>query len=192
MDTTSGQLRGYRERSGFVHTFYSFKGVPYAEPPIGELRFRAPRPHRGWSDVRNANKHGNACPTNGFLGFVAGGHEDCLFLNVYTPDVNGSLAVMVWLHGGGYLLGDGNTLVYGPDLLMRENIVVVTLNSRLGALGFLSTGDKYAQGNYALKDAVLALQWIQNNIASFGGDPSKVTLAGQSAGDDIKYTSWNS
>lgn len=91
---------------------------------------------------------------------------------------------MVWLHGGGYLLGDGNTLVYGPDLLMKENIIVVTLNNRLGALGFLSSGDKYAQGNYALKDVVLALQWIQNNIANFGGDPSKVTLAGQSAGKD--------
>lgn len=116
------------------------------------------------------------------MGITAGGEEDCLFLNVYTTDVNASLPVMVWFHGGAYLLGDGNTFLYGPDQLMKEDIVVVTMNSRLGTLGFLSTDDEHAQGNYGLKDNVLALRWIRENIQNFGGDANKITVAGQSAG----------
>lgn len=185
VNTNLGKLRGYRERSGLFHTYFSFKGIPYAEPPIDNLRFRAPVPHRKWPGIRQANRHGNVCPTNGFLGFVAGGTEDCLFLNVYTPSINASLPVMVWFHGGGYLLGDGNTLIYGADYFIREDIVVVTLNYRLGALGFLSTEDTNAQGNYGLKDVILALKWVNINIDNFGGDPRKVTIAGQSAGNII-------
>lgn len=182
MNTNVGQLRGYRERSGLFYTYFAFKGIPYAEPPIGDLRFRAPKPHQGWTGVRDAKNHGNSCPSNGFVGILSGGDEDCLFLNVYTSSVEGSKGVMVWLHGGGYLLGDGNTFLYGPELFMKENIVVVTLNNRLGALGFLSTEDRHSPGNFALKDVVLALKWVRDNIANFGGDPNKVTLSGQSAG----------
>lgn len=125
-------MRGYEERYGLYQKFYSFKGIPYAEPPIGNLRFKAPKPHRGWSGIRDAYKHGYHCPSNGFLIFLSGGNEDCLFLNVYTPNIdNEKRAVMVWVHGGAYLLSDGNTLVYGAGPLMREDIVLVTLNYRL-------------------------------------------------------------
>ncbi|KAG5668697.1 hypothetical protein PVAND_016626 [Polypedilum vanderplanki] len=180
--TSGGELEGVHIRTGFSSSYIAFKGIPYAEPPIGKLRFRAPIPHRGWQGVRDASRHGNVCATNGFMGLMAGGDEDCLFLNVYTTDVTGNLPVLFWIYGGAYILGDGNTLIYGPDELMKENIVVVTFNYRLSVFGFLSTSDEYAQGNYGLKDMVLALKWVKENIKNFGGDPNKITIAGQSAG----------
>lgn len=146
------------------------------------MRFRGPVPHKGWSGIRDASTHGNHCPNDGIAGIGAGGHEDCLFLNVYTQSLSGNLSCMAWLHGGAFIIGDGNSFVYGPDLLVRENVIVVTINYRLSALGFLSTGDKYAPGNYGLKDMVMALKWVKENIAAFGGDPKRVTLFGQSAG----------
>lgn len=175
-------MQGTREFSGFFHSFYAFKGIPYAAPPVGDLRFRNPQPHASWSGLRDASNHGSHCPNDGIMGIGAGGHEDCLFLNVYSTNLNGDLPVMFWIHGGAFVIGDGNTLVYGPDLLLREDVVVVTINYRLSSLGFLSTDDKEAQGNYALKDMVMALRWVQNNIAAFGGDPKRVTAFGQSAG----------
>lgn len=132
--------------------------------------------------MRDATNYGNRCLSHGVFGILSGGDEDCLYLNVYTNDVNGNYPVMVWLYGGAFVLGDGGPFLYGPDYLLKENIVVVTLNYRLTAFGFLSTGDKHAQGNYALKDVLLALKWIKQNIRNFGGDDSKITLAGESAG----------
>lgn len=132
--------------------------------------------------MRDASHHGNHCPNEGIMGIGAGGDEDCLFLNVYTKDVHGNFAVMFWIHGGAFVIGDGNSLVYGPDLLLREDVIVVTINYRLSSLGFLSTGDKHAQGNYGLKDIVAGLRWVKKNIASFGGNPEKITVFGQSAG----------
>lgn len=124
-------MRGYEERYGLFQKFYAFKGIPYAEPPIGELRFKAPKPHGGWSGIRDAYRHGHHCPSNGFLIFLSGGNEDCLFLNIYTPNLdNEKRAVLVWVHGGAYLLSDGNALVYGAGPLMKEDIVLVTLNYR--------------------------------------------------------------
>lgn len=164
------------------YTYYSFKGIPYAAAPVGALRFRNPAPPKSWSGVRDASSHGNHCPNDGLSGIGAGGHEDCLFLNVYTPNLTGNLPVMFWIHGGAFVIGDGNTLVYGPDLLVRENVIVVTINYRLSSLGFLSTADKNAQGNYGLKDMVMALRWVKKNIARFGGNPDQVTVFGQSAG----------
>jgi bile salt-stimulated lipase len=169
-------------------SYLAFRGIPYAAPPVGELRFRAPLPHPGWSGVRDASKFGDICVTNGFMGLMAGGKEDCLFVNVYTTDVNANRPVMFWIYGGAFILGDGNKLLYGPDQLMKEDIVVVTMNYRLSSFGFLSTGDKHAQGNYAIKDMVMALKWVQANIKNFGGDPSKVTIAGQSAGSVSVHT----
>ncbi|CAG9798643.1 unnamed protein product [Chironomus riparius] len=182
VQTSSGILQGFRIHSGFTTSYFAFKGIPYAEPPKGNLRFRAPVPHKGWEGIRNAAEFGSKCPSNGLMGLLSGGDEDCLFLNVYTNNVNASSPVMVWLYGGAFVLGDGGSFLYGPDDLIKEDIVIVTLNYRLAAFGFLSTGDKNAQGNYGLKDALLALKWVKKNIRNFGGDDTKITLAGESAG----------
>jgi len=139
-------------------------------------------PHGGWAEILDASRHREHCPNDGISGIGAGGDEDCLFLNVYTPNLTGNLSVMVWIHGGAFIIGDGNDLVYGADLLVSDNVIVVTLNYRLSSLGFLSTGDSHAQGNYGLKDMLLALRWVKDNIAAFGGNPDRITVFGQSAG----------
>lgn len=111
-----------------------------------------------------------------------GGVEDCLFLNVYSPSLSGNRAVMVWIHGGSFSGGSGDSWIYGPDFLVNDGVVVVTFNYRLGVLGFMGTGDGAAQGNYGMKDMVEALRWVRNNIAAFGGNPNQVTVFGESAG----------
>ncbi|XP_063709328.1 juvenile hormone esterase-like [Culicoides brevitarsis] len=166
-------------------TYYSFKGIPYAEPPVGDLRLRGTLPHKGWNGIRDASKHGEVClqlardGSNAVLG-----SEDCLTLAVYTPKVvnEPKYAVMVYINGGGFLYGNGNEEDLNPDLLVAEEIVVVKINYRVGFLGFLSTNDKNIPGNYGLKDVLEALRWIQANIKRFGGDPSRVTLFGNSSG----------
>ncbi|KAG7202324.1 hypothetical protein KM043_018656 [Ampulex compressa] len=165
--------------------FSSFKGIPYAEPPIGKNRFKPPVPAKAWWDVLSADADGNECPQ--LAGNAVVGDEDCLFINVYTPELefkkNMNLRpVMVWIYGGAFVSGNNNISVYGPDFFMEEDVVVVTLNYRLGALGFLTLDHPDALGNAGLKDQVLALKWVQTNIANFGGDPNKVTIFGESAG----------
>lgn len=162
--------------------YFAFRGIPYAEPPVGALRWRNPVPHRGWTGVRDASQHGEHCPHNGWFGLDIGGVEDCLFLNVNTPALTGSRPVMVWIHGGSFSSGSGDSWVYGPDFFVNENVVLVTINYRLGILGFLGTADGASQGNYGLKDMVEALRWVRTNIASFGGNPNQVTIFGESAG----------
>ncbi|KAL0113961.1 hypothetical protein PUN28_011345 [Cardiocondyla obscurior] len=115
------------------------------------------------------------------------GDEDCLYLNVYTPDIIKKRAVMVWIHGGGFSVGSGDAAIYGPDFIVRKDVVLVTLNYRLGALGFLNLNDKVATGNQGLKDVVMALRWVQRNISQFGGDPKNVTIFGESAGGAIVH-----
>lgn len=181
MKTTGGLLSGVFANS----SYFSFKGIPYAEPPVGKLRFSDPIPHKKWIGVRNATNHGSFCANKfGFFGLTqqAGGSEDCLFLNVYTPRLTGKRAVMFWIHGGAFMSGNGDSVLYGPDHLMREDVVLVTVNHRYSAFGFLSTGDKNAPGNQGMKDIVLALEWVRDNIAAFGGDKNKVTIFGHSAG----------
>jgi carboxylesterase type B len=104
--TLNGQLQGIRENSGFFHTFYAFKGIPFAKPPTDDLRFRNPVKHEGWqaSGIRDAARHRSHCPNDGISGIGAGGDEDCLFLNVYTPDIKGNLSVMFWIHGGAFVV----------------------------------------------------------------------------------------
>lgn len=114
--------------------------------------------------------------------FDTGGDENCLFLNVYTPDPKKVHPVMVWVHGGSFTSGSGDAWWFGPSLLVNEDVVVVTFNYRLGILGFLSSGDGVIQGNYGLKDMTMALKWVRDNIADFGGDPNEVTIFGESAG----------
>jgi acetylcholinesterase len=180
----SGKLQGKVITNENV-TYFSFKGIPYAEPPVGKLRFQAPEPVIKWNGVKSAFNHGSFCANKfGFFGVsgTSGGAEDCLFLNIYTPSTCGNRPVMFWIPGGGYVSGNGDALFYGPEHLLKKDVVVVTVNYRLGVFGFLSTGDENAPGNQGLKDLVLSLTWIQNNIAKFGGDPNQVTIFGHSAG----------
>ncbi|KAL3282162.1 hypothetical protein HHI36_005357 [Cryptolaemus montrouzieri] len=168
--------------------FQAFQGIPFAEPPVGDLRFRSPVPKKPWSMVLDATKPHTVCPqidTDVHKG-VVDGEEDCLFLNVYKPmlhhESTDSLPVMVYFHGGGFNFGAGNSDYYGPQTLLDRDIILVVTNYRLGILGFFSTGDEVAPGNYGLKDQSLALKWVNKNIKYFNGDPEKVTIFGNSAG----------
>ncbi|XP_049807722.1 juvenile hormone esterase-like [Schistocerca nitens] len=175
-----GTLRGTTATGVYNTSYTAFRGIPFAEPPVGELRFQTPRPARCWSGVRDATRYGSDCvQQNG------AGSEDCLYLNVYVPGVpqeGAQLPVFFWVFGGGFIFGGGSDQQYGPDFLVSYGVILVTVNYRLGALGFLSTRDAAAPGNAALKDQQLALRWVRRNIARFGGDPQRVTLAGQSSG----------
>ncbi|KAJ9593456.1 hypothetical protein L9F63_014985, partial [Diploptera punctata] len=170
-------------------TYFGFVGIPYAKPPVGNLRFMRAEPAEHWDGIRDATRGGNMCPQFDLntYGFKYVGNEDCLVLNVYTPTLpsesdTGKLPVMVYFHGGEFLYGTGNKSEIEPDYLIEEGVILVSLNYRLGILGFLSLQDKVVPGNNGLKDQLLALQWINKNINNFGGDPNKVTIFGESAG----------
>ncbi|XP_030024687.2 venom carboxylesterase-6 [Manduca sexta] len=189
--TQIGALRGRKlvTRTNNQTPYYSFKGIRYAQPPRGSLRFRPPVPLESWSGVRDALEEGAVCPHRFMLFDTYKGDEDCLFLNVYTPALpdklsgyNPKLVVMVWIHGGAFAVGSGNAFLYGPDHLVSAGVVLVTLNYRLGALGFLSLENDEVPGNMGLKDQVMALKWVRDNIEAFGGDPNRVTIFGESAG----------
>ncbi|XP_033165949.1 esterase B1 isoform X1 [Drosophila mauritiana] len=189
--TSLGKVRGryQKYRSGERGGYYSFKGMRYGAPPTGARRFRAAEPEKPWSGIRDASREGQSCPHKNMILDTFKGDEDCLFVNVFTTQMpkddesaeQPKLPVMVWLHGGGFSFGSGNSFLYGPDYLVAEDIVLVTLNYRLGPLGFLTAGPD-APGNQGLKDQVLALKWVRDNIAAFGGDPNQVTIFGESAG----------
>jgi para-nitrobenzyl esterase len=172
----------------------AFVGIPYALPPVGPLRWKAPESAAKWPGVRMANKFGNRCmQTSPFPDMVfqsPAESEDCLYLNVWTPAKSGAerLPVMVWIHGGGYFSGSGDETRHNGSVLASKGVVLVTINYRLGVLGFLAHPEltkesaHKASGNYALLDQIAALKWVHDNIAAFGGDPSKVTIFGESAG----------
>ncbi|PSN44744.1 Venom carboxylesterase-6 [Blattella germanica] len=158
----------------------------FAQGQQDSLVVEAPQPADSWTGVREATQESDVCIQ---MNPTLQGKEDCLFLNVYTPQLpvlaakNTSLMpVMVWIHGGGFAWGSGNRKLQGPDYLMDENVVFVSLNYRLGAFGFLSLENKDAPGNAGLKDQVMALRWVRDNIKQFGGDPNDVTIFGQSSG----------
>ena len=167
---------------------------PYAAPPVGALRWRAPQPVTPWANTRDASKPGDACPQKRGLSLEGGGdpgtlNEDCLNLNVFTPraEPGARLPVMVWLHGGALIFGSGGLPLYDGAPLASQGVVVVTLNYRLGPLGFFvhPAIEREAPGdgvNFGLLDQIAALQWVRRNIDAFGGDPGNVTLFGQSAG----------
>jgi para-nitrobenzyl esterase len=165
-----------------------FMGVPYAAPPVGKLRWQPPHPHASWSRTLDASHAGGVCPQKGFRRPGIIGTEDCLYLNIYTPNPAGTrLPVMVWIHGGTFISGAGSWY-RGGNLAARGKLVVVTINYRLGPFGFLanrnldSTDPRHLSGNYGLLDQQAALRWVKDNIAAFGGDPHNVTVAGESAG----------
>jgi para-nitrobenzyl esterase len=172
----------------------SFKAIPYAAPPVGELRWRPPAPVTPWVDARDAGQVGAICiqaPANGDPGVgPLPMSEDCLTLNVWTPAQRaGPLPVMVWIHGGGYNNGSGTAPLYDGTRLTERGVVVVTINYRLGRLGFFDHPALAAErlpgeraGNYAVMDQIAALEWVRDNIAAFGGDPGNVTIFGESAG----------
>nr|AIY69063.1 carboxylesterase [Chilo suppressalis] len=174
-----GLLEGERVTSDLVGTFYSFKGIPYAAPPIGDLRFKAPQPVKPWSGVLSAKQHGPQCPQYNIISKqLENGSEDCLYLNVYTPNLepNKPLPVMIWIHGGYFCSGNGNDDVFGPEFLIRHDVILVTLNYRLEVLGFLCLENEDIPGNAGIKDQVAAMKWVKNNISSFGGDPNNITI----------------
>ncbi|XP_049853094.1 juvenile hormone esterase-like [Schistocerca gregaria] len=181
--TAQGVLRGRRARAPSGAAYCAFQGIPYAKPPVRELRFKPPQPAEKWTSIRNATEEGPVAPqVNLYTGRLEG-DEDCLYLNVYTPNPpKGSMPVMVWIHGGGFFSGSGNADIHGPEYLVEHGVVVVTFNYRLGVLGFMSTGDNVVPGNMGLKDQVMALRWVKDHIANFGGDPKNVTIFGQDAG----------
>ncbi|KAK7508167.1 hypothetical protein BaRGS_00000406 [Batillaria attramentaria] len=179
-----GALRGTRVQVGADSHVDMFLRIPYARPPIGDLRFQKPLAPVAWSGVRDATQLGPQCPQRPSPGTVVQlpNSEDCLFLNVYTPKPLSSepMPVMVWIHGGGYMTGAGN--VFNGTQLAARGVVVVTINYRLDALGFLSTEDGASPGNYGLWDMIRALEWVRDSISAFKGDPSDVTIFGESAG----------
>jgi para-nitrobenzyl esterase len=179
----NGAVRGVIEGGG-----YCFRGLPFAAPPTGDLRWRAPRPPADWQGVRDATRFGPSSPQPDNPALTGPTSEDCLYLNVYTPTLgsgDGGLPVLVWIHGGRFTLGAGRD--YDGTKLAALGIVVVTINHRLGALGFLAHPALASRpggpsGNYGLMDQQAALRWVQENIRAFGGDPDNVTISGQSSG----------
>ncbi|XP_077984264.1 acetylcholinesterase-like [Glandiceps talaboti] len=166
------------------HTVHVYRGIPYAEPPIGDLRFRPPVPRSPWSDEYDASYFRSTCiqPEMPLFASDEPTDEDCLYLNVYVPQPTPTkAAVMVWIHGGGFVIGSGSSYESSP-LAALNDVIVVTINYRLGVFGFMSTGDSLATGNYGLLDQVLALKWVNENIAAFGGDTDRITIFGESAG----------
>jgi para-nitrobenzyl esterase len=170
----------------------AFNGIPYAAPPVGDLRWRAPQPAKAWQGVRDARRIGLNCmqhrPYDDIDAKARGTSEDCLYLNVWTPSITGNRPVMVWIHGGGFFAGFGGEERHNPGPLVKKGAVVVTLNYRLGPLGFLAHPALAAEtpngaaGNYGLMDQIAALQWVKRNISRFGGDPTRVMIFGESAG----------
>jgi para-nitrobenzyl esterase len=198
----AGTLRG-----AIAGSAIAFRGIPYARPPVGELRWQPPQPPLPWQGVREALQPGSACTqrTSGLAPFIAPmakaygsafeqpsikSSEDCLYLDVWVPEwpVKRALPVMVWLHGGSNTVGSGTQSTYDGVSLTRHGVLLVTLNYRLGVMGFFSHPDLSAEsphhssGNYGLLDQLAALSWVRQNIAQFGGDPDNVTLFGESAG----------
>jgi len=198
VQTENGLVQGTTLASG-VHVF---KGIPYAAPPVGELRWRAPEPVSSWQGIRNADKFGNVCMQSTPAApsdhkgrtvedaYGAAESEDCLYLNVWVPARKPSrhLPVMVWIYGGGFSNGGASRPQTDGEAFARDGIVLVSFNYRGGVLGYLTHPELtreapyHASGNYGSLDQIAALKWVQKNIAAFGGDPSNVTLFGQSAG----------
>jgi len=189
--TAQGKVRGKTINDGKVKAFL---GLPYAAPPVGDLRWKAPEPPVQWKGEHDATKFGAHCAQGHVFDDMifqdSANSEDCLFLNVYAPagaKAKSKLPVMFWIHGGGYAGGASSEPRHNGDFLPLKGVVLVTINYRLGVFGFLAAADLAkegdgAAGNYGMMDMVAALQWVKANIKKFGGDPDNVTIFGESAG----------
>ena len=186
----TGSLQGVVE-----YNMQAFKNIPYAAPPVGDLRWRPPQPALAWRGMRDASKFGGACPQqyikNLSIGLELPGNEDCLKLNVYAPNKpSKNLPVMVWIHGGGLIVDGARDPQFTPINLVKNGVIVVTVDYRLGSLGFFASKELIEEakakgepvGNYGTMDQIAALRWVKKNIEAFGGDPNNVTIFGQSAG----------
>jgi para-nitrobenzyl esterase len=188
--TTNGTVQGLTEASGI----HAYKGIPFAQPPVGALRWKEPQPAKNWQGVRKAEKFGPRAMQNavfGDMGFRSDGmSEDCLYLNVWTPAKapKEKLPVLVYFYGGGFIAGDGSEGRYDGESMAKKGMVTLTVNYRLGVFGFMASSElsresaHHASGNYGYLDQAAALRWVKQNIAAFGGDPERVTIAGESAG----------
>jgi len=188
--TANGVVEGTTEANGVR----AFKGIPFAAPPVGDLRWQEPQPVQNWEGVKQTTQFGPRCmqrPIFGDMNFRSNGMgEDCLYLNVWTPakSANEKLPVLVYYYGGGFMAGDGSEPRYEGAAMAKKGIVALTVNYRLGVFGFFAHPEltkespKHASGNQGLLDQVAALKWVQQNIAAFGGDAKRVTIAGESAG----------
>jgi para-nitrobenzyl esterase len=188
IEIKNGKLQGVEE-----YGMLAFKNIPYAAPPVGELRWRPPQPAKNWQGVRDASRFGPACIqplVEGLNPELVPGSEDCLKLNVYTPKAGYNLPVMVWIHGGGLLTGSATERYYKPINLTKEGVIVVTVDYRIGKLGFFAPKELVEEakendepvGNYGIMDQIEALKWVKKNIKTFGGDPDNITIFGESAG----------
>ncbi|XP_039966368.1 venom carboxylesterase-6 [Bactrocera tryoni] len=187
LTTALGKIRGTLLPSQIGRNFYAFRGIPYAKPPVGALRFKPPEPVDQWFDIFDATFDGPRCPQPGLYSDDVS--EDCLRVNIYTRDLptenepNVKKPVIVFIHPGGFYALSGQSKNFaGPQYFMDRNILLVTFNYRLGSLGFMSTGTEEALGNMGLKDQVMLLRWVKLHISRFGGDPNSVTLLGYGAG----------
>jgi para-nitrobenzyl esterase len=188
--TANGVVEGTTEPSG-IHVY---RGIPFATPPVGDLRWKEPQPVKNWDGVRRATEFGPRCTQGSMFSDMVfrsnGMSEDCLYLNVWTPAKSASerLPVLVYFFGGGFVAGDGSEPRYDGESMAKKGIVALTVNYRLGVFGFMAHPEltkespHHASGNYALLDQNVALKWVQKNIEAFGGDPRRVTIAGESAG----------
>ncbi|XP_076058877.1 juvenile hormone esterase-like [Oratosquilla oratoria] len=187
LDIPQGRLSGLQETTVKGRTIYTFRKIPFAKPPVADLRFKDPEPAEGWDGVLDASSDPPRCIQQSMESLMAPvkdieGDEDCLYINVYTPkvDLHAKLPVLVYIYGGGFLSGRADE--YVPNVLLDRDVLLVVPQYRVGTLGFLSTEDSVIPGNFGLKDQTLSLRWIQQNIGFFGGDPNKVAIFGISAG----------
>ncbi|GAB1859692.1 Carboxylic ester hydrolase [Camponotus japonicus] len=187
--TPLGGLKGYYKISQYGRKYEAYEGIPYALPPVGKLRFKPPRPIPAWIGELPATKFGSPCIQYSQFPYDSTekveGAENCLYLNIYVPvrkksEKKISMPVLFWIHGGAFQYGSG--MIYRATYLMDSDVILVTINYRLGPMGFLSTEDEVIPGNMGLKDQNMALRWVSQNIEWFGGDPNRVTLFGISAG----------
>src|SRR5262245_23112505 len=191
VETRDGKISGTASKDDGV-LVRTFKGIPYAAPPVGELRWKPPQAVAPWTGVREATQWADRAPQGGESSMGAAGSvsEDCLHLNVVTAakKTTDRLPVMVFFHGGGLTTGTGNSVLYNHSALPRKGVVLVTVNSRLGPIGYMAhpaltaESEHKASGNYGTLDLIASLQWVQANIAAFGGDPSNVLIFGESGG----------
>ena len=194
VETGNGKVKGFKENIGDKGVT-KFLGIPYCQSPVGELRFAPPKPHPGWTGVFEALNYSKISiqpppdPSLSILDDPYNIGEDCLTLNIYVPGEPFSKvdslkkSVMVWIHGGGLLSGASSWQMYNPtNLALKGDVIVVTINYRLGALGFLAVGSEESTGNFGILDQLAALRWIKDNIATFGGNPENITIFGESAG----------
>ncbi|GIX73517.1 acetylcholinesterase-1 [Caerostris extrusa] len=190
VETTSGPIQGFISELN-NKAVKAFLGIPFAQPPVGDLRFKKPKPVQPWTDTLQATEMPPACIQYTECPFpwyddMPGKREDCLYLNIYTPIIATKgikLPVMFWIHGGGFTVGSSRLDLYDPRALVQEgDVIVVTFNYRVDCLAFWTSNTEDAPGNVGVYDMVMALQWVNDNIEYFGGDKERITVFGESAG----------